>query len=258
MFLLKRAKREKIVLTTLVAMVLMTFVGLNEIGVLDLQPIISVVALWLVIVSIGGLVWWALDGGTSYRYIVPTMIPIYILLVTFYKILALAHSSVLMVLIVLSFAGVFNFLLLALNVLFVSTFKKIPLRQAGFTVLYFIDMFLFFVFSYIQYSNQGWGINLEVFMVWIMLIAMAFSYLYYLFGKNIFVEVIVFSVLSLEILTVVNFWPANNIVNIVSSGGLIFIVLGLMEHYLKRDMTAKLRREYVVLSLLLISAYLFF
>ncbi len=258
MFLLKRAKREKIILATVVATLLMIIVALNEIGVIVLTSTLSSLLVWFVFVTIGGVVWWTLDGGTNYRYLVPTMIPVYALLLTFYKVFEITQSNILRGLTILVFVGVFNFLLRSLNVLFVSTFKKIPLRQAGLTVLYFINMFLFFVFSYIQYSRQGWGINLQLLTVWIMLVAMAFSYLYYLFGRNILAEIVVFAAMSLEILAIVNFWPANNIVNIVSSGGLVFILLGVMEHYLKRDMTPRLRREYFVLSLILISAYLFF
>lgn len=251
---LKRTKRQKIILTSILYTILL-YLSTFRIGFLN-----SIGANLMIGVScilLGVVIWWILDLERSYQLLIAVAIPSCLYFVTIHNLLALIGNETLGWLVII-LAGIGSyFLLLTLNVLSIGRIKNIPLKKAGTSALFFIGLILFFIWGY-GYYQAGWKINSALFALWMGLVAYVSAYFTLITKVPFRAELLVFSILSAELLLISSFWPANGIIAILVYIGLQFILLAIIQHHLLRDLSQRLIREYSLIALILFIALLTF
>ncbi|NTV31192.1 hypothetical protein HGA91_04425 [candidate division WWE3 bacterium] len=146
-------------------------------------------------------------------------------------------------------------LILAINIMNVSTVRTVPLRRAALSTLFFIGIALFFIFG-LQTINAGWGMNVNLFLYWVLLSLFGLSYLSLSNNRMSWIEGLLFSFISLKFEIMINFWPASWIIAAGALVGWNFIMLGIFQHHIERNLKSSILREYLVIGLLLLAAFI--
>ncbi len=149
--------------------------------------------------------------------------------------------------------------LLTLNILNAATVRTVPLKQAALSTLYLLNLILTSVLSY------GLVYNLALHHYHILILPVLFGFwsfimalplLYYATGRVRLIESIVLGLLATQVGLVVLFWPTRLLTRSILLVGSSAVFLGLTQHHLNRELTKNVRREYGLIGLVLILAFL--
>lgn len=142
---------------------------------------------------------------------------------------------------------------LTLNILNTATVRTVPLKKAALSTFYFLGLILTFAFTYAHREERF--LVLPV-LVGIWVLAVATPFLYYATERVRLLEPVLLGLLVGEIALVSLFWPSQSLIRIVFVVGSAFVLLGVLQHHLQRDLSRSLRREYLVVGLVLALAFL--
>ncbi|MCA9392087.1 hypothetical protein KC614_02690 [candidate division WWE3 bacterium] len=255
-FLEKQNKRRKVVATAVVTYLLVAVYAYAYLQLHNLYVTVSADALLIILMTFSGfLVWLAIGGGNNFGMLITMIYPPMIYLVTSILYVTSASSASTQLLLALIFGVGYYLLLLAMNVLYVSSFKKIPLRQVGLSTLFLTGIIIFILLG-VYIANSGWGINVGSFAWWIAICLFGYAYIRQIKEARFIVELGLFAVVTLELMFLINFWPSNVAIAMVALAGWSFVFLGLIQHHLQKDLTKAITSEFLLISLVLLLAYL--
>lgn len=249
----KKNKRQKVLISTLLTVALYLLVGRN---VANLPTEALVVARWLGSALEVILIWWVYEFDVRLGEIIPLFAPVLSFVYIGYSVL---ESGLVLVWWagVLIFGLLYYVLMLVMNVINVSTVRVVPLKRAALSSLFFLAMIMFSVYG-LATHNSGWGgdwLQLAIFIAMVSLFG--YSFLSLSVNESAWLEGIVFALVVAKVFVLVNFMPASLVMSVLAAVGWSFIFLGVLQHHLNKELTSPVIREYVLLSSVLLLAFLF-
>lgn len=161
-------------------------------------------------------------------------------------------------------AAILYITFLTLNILNAATVRTVPLKKAALSTLYFLSLLLTFTFGYVLWKEQFLveprtvlslvALKGGILASWVFAVAVLF--LYYATEKLRVLESSVLALVVGELAVASAFWPAQSLIRVIFITGSAFMILGVLQHSLNRDLSKKLRREYLWVGLILVFAFL--
>ncbi|MDP2671262.1 MAG: hypothetical protein Q8P13_02255 [bacterium] len=151
------------------------------------------------------------------------------------------------------FGTVYYTILLAENIFNVSAERNIPLLRAATTVGYLTSLFVSFAFFSLLFSLGlwGWAFSLFVFGVGFFLFGQAFWQinLEETDKKTLFRDCLVCALILAEFAWVLTFWPLSPAKVGLALAALVYVLLGIVQHLAKEDLSSRAFVEYLFVSL---------
>lgn len=142
--------------------------------------------------------------------------------------------------------------LLAENIFNVSAERNIPLIRAARTVGYLVTLFVSFAFFSLLFSLglDWWVITLITFVVGTLLFAQALWQieLEEILSKQLIVHSLASGLVIAELAASLTFWPLGPARVGLALTGLVYVILGILQHMVKKDLTRRTTLEYVFLA----------
>lgn len=239
-------KRQRAVLTTVVLALGLIF--LNDL------PIHIGYQLIILLAVIGLLTIWFLRFDLKWIEHFRLLTPIFVYAIIAYLRVQTFQPPLLWP-VIAGFSIGFYILLLAINIINVSTVRTVPLRKAALSTLFFIGIAIFSIWALLLISG-GWGINNNLFYFWGLMTLFGLSFLSLVNNRMAWVEGALFCLVSLKLELLINFWPASWIITAGALVGWNFIFLGIFQHHLEKNLKNSILREYLVIGLLLLAGFL--
>lgn len=148
---------------------------------------------------------------------------------------------------------------LTLNILSVATVRTVPLKKAALSALYALSLLFIFVLGVFLLRMRVeflWSSYWWWFVLPLGVGAVALTFLSYASDKLRLRESAVLFLLAVELLASSVFWPAHGLMRVVFWVGIVFLMLAVMQHDLNRDLSLRQKREYLLIGLILVLAFL--
>lgn len=251
-FPIKIGKRQRVIIVSLITMIFSVTCSLWTPYVPHLSW--SITAL---LVVFGFMFAWILDFDVKlqeyYKFLFPPMAIAFIGVYTGY-----VYTDVMQYIL-----GAFLFvslyiILLAINVLNVSTVRTVPLKKAALSTLFFLGIAYSFILAYAIADSVGWGLHVQVLGYTVYVLGFALAYLSIASEKIPWLEWIVFMLIAVKINVLVSFVPSQLIVLAIVVTGWNFITLGILQHHVERTTTTRFVREYMIVAAILLVAFILF
>lgn len=142
--------------------------------------------------------------------------------------------------------------LLAENIFNVSAERNIPLLRAARTVGYLVTLFVAFSFFSLLYGLglEWWVLTLVIFVVGTLLFAQALWQieLEETFSRELTLNSLVAGFLVAQLGAALSFWPLDPPKVGLAMTALVYVLLGILQHMIKRDLTRRAAVEYIFVA----------
>ncbi len=142
--------------------------------------------------------------------------------------------------------------LLAENIFNVSAERNIPLLRAARTVGYLVTLFVSFAFFSLLYGLglPWWALSLISFVIGTLLFAQALWQveLEQTLSQELIINSLVAGLIMSQLATALAFWPLDPPKIGLAMTAMVYVVLGIMQHMIDRDLTRRSAFEYVFLA----------
>ena len=142
--------------------------------------------------------------------------------------------------------------LLAENIFNVSAERNIPLLRAARTVGYLVTLFVAFSFFSLLFSLglSWWLLTLISFVVGALLFSQALWQieLEETFSRELIINSLVAGFLVAQLAAALSFWPLDPPKIGLAMTALVYVLLGILQHMIKRDLTPRAAVEYIFVA----------
>lgn len=209
----------------------------------------------LIILIQAFLIWWTLDFDLQIHEFVFFLIPSSLFTFVSFVVLSNLGNTVGSLTLVALLVASFYILLAALNIINVSTIRPVPLRRAALSSLFFIGMLMSFLLGWVVLDSD-WNQGQLWFSGTLAVFGSSFLFLAADDGRMHWLEMGVLGWILAQFVVLINFWPASPLIAAVALTGWIFVLLGVLHHHINKNLRSSLRREYLIMSILLLGVFL--
>lgn len=142
--------------------------------------------------------------------------------------------------------------LLAENIFNVSAERNIPLLRAARTVGYLVTLFVSFAFFSLLHglALDWWLLTLITFVVGSLLFAQALWQveLEETFSRELIINSLISGLIVAEVAAALSFWPLDPAKVGLALTAMVYVLLGILQHLIKKDLTSRAAFEYVFVA----------
>lgn len=149
-------------------------------------------------------------------------------------------------------------LFLSLNILNVATVRVVPLKQVASSVLNFLGLVLGLGLFWRLFQKGPFSLLPIVGVEGILAGLLGLPLLWDAESEGHFplLPLLTLGLVGAELAFVTSFWPTSTFVRAVMVGGGVFVLIGLFQHRLRRELARKIWIQYLAIGLLLITSFL--